>query len=84
MRALTVSTTFLALSSTCVPSFAAEKDIGQCMRVDCASMQQYCEESYKIGKTGTNCAAAGKACLQSNGGRWHGVTADGKKWTCNF
>jgi hypothetical protein len=67
-----------------VSSFAVEKDIGQCMRVDCASMQQYCEESHKAGKTGTNCAVAGKACLQSNGPRWHGVTADGKKWTCKF
>jgi hypothetical protein len=84
MRALTISTTFVALASTCVSSFAGEKDIGQCMRVDCASMQQYCEESHKAGKTGTNCAVAGKACLQSAGPRWHGVTADGKKWTCKF
>jgi len=67
MRALTISTTFVALVSTCVSSFAGEKDIGQCMRVDCASMQQYCEESHKAGKTGTNCAVAGKCAFEARG-----------------
>jgi len=84
MKALYVSTILVTLASTSVASFAVEKFIGQCMRVDCASMQQFCEESRKAGKTGTNCTAAGNQCVQSKGRTWHGVTADGKKWSCNF
>jgi hypothetical protein len=84
MKGLYISTILVALVSTSASSFAGEKSVGACMRSDCASMQQYCEESRKAGKTGTNCAAAGDQCVKSNGRTWHGVTGDGKKWTCNF
>jgi hypothetical protein len=80
---LYISTILVALASTSVPSFA-QKPIGKCMRADCASMQQYCEESRSAGKTLTNCTAAGKQCVQSKGRTWVGTTPDGKKWSCNF
>jgi hypothetical protein len=79
-----VLTLMVALASATGPSFAQKaKDIGKCMRADCGSMQKFCEESRSAGKTGTNCEAAGKLCLESKG-RWVGTTPDGKKWTCTF
>jgi hypothetical protein len=75
----------LLLAATATQASAAgEKSIGKCMRADCATMQQYCEESRNAGKAGTNCTAAGDQCVQSKGRSWHGVTAEGKKWSCNF
>src|SRR6476619_2862861 len=67
----------------CRPNLCA-KSIGKCMRLDCESMQQYCDESRSAGKTGTDCSVAGKLCFQSKGRTWVGTTADGKTWTCDF
>jgi hypothetical protein len=78
-----ILTTLVALACTSIPSFA-QKPIGKCMRADCASMQQFCEESRSAGKTGTNCAGAGQQCVQSKGRTWVGTSPDGKKWSCNF
>lgn len=79
MRGLYISTILFALAST--PSFA-QKPIGKCMRADCASMQQYCEESRSVGKTGTNCGPAGAQCTKTK--KWVGTSPDGKKWSCTF
>lgn len=83
MKAQLIPMILIAVAFTSSPSFA-QKPIGKCMRADCASMQQYCEESRSTGKTGTNCVAAGKQCVQSKGGKWVGTTTDGKKWSCTF
>jgi hypothetical protein len=81
MKALHIATIIFAVSSVSSPSLAQKaKPIGKCMRPDCASMQQFCEESKRAGKTGTDCAAAGKQC----GRTWVGTTPDGKKWSCTF
>jgi len=60
----------------------AQKAIGKCMRVDCASMLSYCKESRSIGKTATNCEAAGAQCLRTK--KWIGTTPEGTKWSCTF
>ena len=83
MKSLCISTVLVALASTAVPSFA-QKHIGKCMRADCESMQQYCDESRSAGKTATDCSVAGKLCHQSKGRTWVGTTPDGKQWTCDF
>ena len=79
-----VTALLLAATASQASAAAGEKAIGKCMRADCASMQQYCEESRSAGKTGTNCTAAGNQCVQGKGRTWHGTTAEGKKWSCNF
>ena len=81
MKHLYIPAALIILASTTVPSLA-QKQIGKCMRADCASMQAYCEESRAAGKTGTNCSAAGKQCAQNK--KWVGATPDGKKWSCTF
>jgi hypothetical protein len=81
MKGLYISTILVALASTSAPSFA-QKPIGKCMRPDCASMQQYCEESRSAGKTGTNCVPAGAQCTKTK--KWVGTGPDGKKWSCTF
>jgi hypothetical protein len=79
-----VAALLLAATATQASAAAGEKSIGKCMRADCATMQQYCEESRNAGKTGTNCTAAGNRCVQGKGRSWHGVTAEGKEWSCTF
>ena len=44
MKSLCISTVLVALALTTAPAFA-QKSIGKCMRPDCESMQQYCDES---------------------------------------
>ena len=83
MKSLCISTVLVALALTAAPTFA-QMSIGKCVRPDCESMQQYCDESRSAGKTGTDCSVAGKLCFQSKGRTWVGTTPDGKTWTCDF
>jgi hypothetical protein len=77
MKSLCISTVLVALAVTAAPTFA-QKSIGKCVRPDCESMQQYCDESRSAGKTGTDCSVAGKLCFQSKGRTWVGTTPDGR------
>ena len=85
MNRLYFAAVVIAAFSAASPSFAQKaKLIGKCMRVDCAAMQSYCEESKSQGKTGTDCTAAGKQCVAGGGKSWVGKTPDGKAWSCTF
>jgi hypothetical protein len=85
MKTLHTAAIVFAVASVSTPGLAQKpKAIGKCMRPDCASMQQYCNESKSEGKTGTDCAAAGKLCLDVKGRTWLGTTPDGKRWSCTF
>jgi hypothetical protein len=83
MKCLYIATVLAAFASTLAPTLA-QKHIGKCVRADCETMQQYCDESRNAGKTATDCSVAGKQCFQSKGRAWVGTTPDGKQWTCDF